>query len=352
MLYARELCTLVSADVRRQPPDALGLPQLTRLPRAFFSKLKERNHLKEDDWRYFIEHATLAPVRTLTWILFVAFLIDLSARYFGLIERFSNVALLRNTGVIACLAWFLLRWKRVFLHAAASRNAQGKSSLIDVVAKFFTIIVIFISLLLILQIFGLNIGPLIAFGGIGAAALGFACKDVIANFCGGLMIHLSRPFGVHDLIELPQMKILGHIEEIGWYFTTVRDLHKKPIYVPNSVFSTEYLVNPSRRTHRRIEEKISLRFADAGKVERLIEKIRDLLANHPEIDNTQFIHVYLLAFGQSSIDIEVKAYTISTREETFLALKQAILLRIYAIIQDEGAEMPFPITEVFLHQNS
>lgn len=319
------------------------------LPRLL-ARMKREEELP--DWRLFLDGAILTPVRVLLWILFVAFLIDTSIRQFGLAERISSIAPLRNVLVILCVAWFLLRWKKVFHQAIATQRVRGKFALevgsIQIVTKIFTIAVLFITLLLVLQVIGLNIVPLLAFGGIGAAALGFASKDVVANFYGGLMVHLTRPFTVNDLIELPQKKIMGSVEEVGWYFTAIRDPQKKPIYVPNALFSTEILINQSRMTHRRMEEKIFLRLSDADKTGTLIEQIHEYLSRHAEIDPSLPIGIFLAAFTSSSLEIEIKAYTLSTRYEEFMAIKQEILLKIYELVEGLGAAISIPSMEVIL----
>ena len=81
-----------------------------------------------------------------------------------------------------------------------------------------------------------HIAPLLAFGSIGAASLGFAGKDVIANFCSGLMLHITRPFVIGDEIMLPEKNLEGNIEEIGWFKTSIRDKEKRAVYLPNNFF--------------------------------------------------------------------------------------------------------------------
>src|SRR5205085_682063 len=110
------------------------------------------------------------------------------------------------------------------------KHALDPSSM-AIFEKTFTIFVLFISSLLILQIFGLDVVPLLTVSGIGAAILGFASRDVFANFFGGMMIFMSSPFKIDDYIELPGKKIAGTVEEIGWYFTTIRDTHKRSLYI-------------------------------------------------------------------------------------------------------------------------
>ena len=313
---------------------------------------KRQGQMKEGDWRAHLDYAAVAPARVLLWFLFASFLIELSARELELGGLFSYAVPLRNVGVILCFAWFLIRWKKVFHNAMASRRMKGKPTFdpvsLEIIAKIFTIAIAFITLLIIMQLFGLDIVPLITFGGIGIAAFGLASKDVISNFIGGLMIYVARPFTLGDLVELPEKKIKGHIEEIGWHLTSIRDLEKKPIYVPNSVFSSELLINLSRMTHRRIEETIQIRNSDISKVLPIIESIRNLFEHYPDIDHNQPLTVFFKTFGAYSLDIEVLAYTLSTRYEEFMETKQKILLEIHEIVAKAGAAMPFPTQSVEL----
>ena len=305
---------------------------------------KRRAHYKEHDWRNHLDYVFLTPLHTFLWILFAAFAISLLAPHLGVEIKSLNFSFVRNAALIGCLAWFFLRWKKIFQRSLSARQSREKlgldSHFIQIIGKISSFIVIFISLLIILQIFGLDVMPLIAFGGIGAAAAGFASKEVIANFFGGLMIHLTRPFTVNELIELPGKKILGHIEEIGWYYTSIRDLKKQPVFIPNSMFSTEVMVNQSRITHRRIEALIGVRHEDAAKVPLLVEKIHRLLSAHPVIDHSQALYVNMVSFGIASIDIEIKAYTLTTNLEEFLQIKQEMMLKIYDMILSMGANIP------------
>lgn len=317
------------------------------------TKLQSKAKLKENDWRYHLDYAALTPARVLLWILLFSVAVDLVIRTFELDGIFFYFNPIRNAAIICCMSWFLLRWKKV-IHLVVTNKSNKKSSgqlsidpfTLEVFGKIFTVLVLFMTLLIIMQLFGLNILPLITFGGIGAATLGFAGKDAISNFFGGLMIYLTRPFVINDLIELPDRKILGHVEEIGWYFTSIRDTQKKPIYIPNSVFSTVALINQSRMTHRRIEESIGIRQSDIEKVPLITEKIYALFEHHTSIDHHQSIQIFLEKFGDSTVQIEIKAYSLSTRYEDFMEARQEILMQVYRIITESGAEMPNPTIDL------
>jgi len=319
--------------------------------KRFLVRSKRMAHLKESDWRYHLDYAAIVPARVLLWVLLATFVLDLLTRELKL-SGLTYVGSLRNAGIIACLAWFLLRWKRVFHRVVSLRSEKEKGQMamdpftIEIVGKIFTITVIFISVLIIMQLFGLNVVPLVTFGGIGAATLGIAGKDVISNFFGGMMIYFTRPFMINDLIELPDKKLLGTIEEIGWYFTSVRDLEKKPLYIPNSVFSTEPVINQSRMTHRRIDEAIGIRYQDLKVLPKIVEEIRSLFEHNVSIDHHQSIYVFLSNLGEFAVHIEVKAYVLCTRYEDFMEVRQAVLTSICKVIEKNGAAIPYPTMEV------
>lgn len=231
--------------------------------------------------------------------------------------------------VVLSLTWVAFQSKkRVY-----QKIIQGKDLfLATIVEKILTALILFVSGLIILQILGINVGPLITFGGIGAAAVGFACKDVIANFFGGFMIYATRPFAIGDIIEMPKEKILGHVESIGWYFTCIRDLRKQCLYIPNSRFANEVLLNQSRMTHRRIDEKIRIRGTDSDKGIVYIEQIRQLFKQNKYIDQEKPLEIFLLSIGPWGLEVEIKAYTQITNSEKFLQLRQELLWEVYNTI--------------------
>ncbi|MBF8263983.1 MAG: hypothetical protein HW387_1648 [Parachlamydiales bacterium] len=320
---------------------------LIALVNLFFKRAvgryQHRVHLQENDWRLHLDYVFFAPVRALLWIFFALFAINLATSRLGHLGAWFDDQAVRNASIIGCAMWMLLRWKTVFQQTLTARRSTGKSVLdphsIQIMGKIFSFVVLFTGLLIVLRIFGLDMMPLMAFGGIGAAAAGIASKDVIANFFGGLVIHLTRPFTVNELIEMPEKKIVGHIEAIGWYFTMLRDLQKRPTWIPNAAFSTDVMINQSRVTHRRIDEIISIRFEDASRASALIEKIRADLALRKEIDHSQPVYIFVDALAASTIDIHLTAYTHNTPYENFIKIKQEVLLKAYELLRQEGADL-------------
>ncbi|MEQ1629695.1 MAG: mechanosensitive ion channel domain-containing protein, partial [Gallionella sp.] len=132
----------------------------------------------------------------------------------------------RNIGFIVCIAWFLFRLIREVANNLLTLRAQTSATVdrttVDVLGKIARITVIVIAALMVMQTLGFSISGVLAFGGVGGIAVGFAAKDLLANLFGGLMVHLDRPFNVGDSIRSPDRQIEGKVEHIGWRQSSIR----------------------------------------------------------------------------------------------------------------------------------
>ena len=151
-----------------------------------------------------------------------------------------------------------------------------------------------------------------------------------------------------DWIRSPDRDIEGVVEAIGWRATTVRRFDMRPLYVPNAVFSNVALENPSRMTHRLINEKISVRYEDAARVPDIVAAIREMLDTDDAIDSEQVILTYLDSFGDSALDLLIFCYTVTTDWAEYLAIKQSVLQRAQDTIREHGAVVSLPTQRIEL----
>ena len=291
------------------------------------------------------------PLTLLIWVVGITFAAEIVGAATG-VELFGAVGPLRDIGVIAAIAWFLIRLvHRVESNIVAFHDADDKPydrTTVDAIGKLIRISILVTAGLVMLQTLGFSISGVLAFGGIGGIAIGFAAKDLLANFFGGLMIYLDRPFAVGDWIQSPDRQIEGTVEEIGWRLTRIRSFDKRPIYVPNATFATIAVVNPSRMSHRRIYETIGIRYDDVGKMDAIVNDVRAMLQEHPEIDSSQTLIVNFNQFAASSIDFFVYTFTRTTQWVRYHEVKHDVLLRISDIIVGHGAEIAFPTSTLHL----
>lgn len=316
---------------------ALAMRGLLRFLQARFSKTRTL-------WDDAAIIAARKPLQALIWVLGLNVASRVIVRETGS-DLFQHAGEVRELLLIAIGAWFLLRFIREAEYAL-THPTDGLPG-VDVtsskaIAKLLRITVIITAVLMLLQKLGYSISGVLAFGGIGGIAVGFAAKDLLANFFGGLMIYLDRPFSIGDWVRSPDRNIEGTVEQIGWRLTRIRTFDKRPLYVPNATFTSIAVENPSRMTHRRINETIGVRYDDWQKLPAIVGEVREMLEAHPGIDQDETLIVNFTTFNQSSLDFFIYTFTRTRDWIEYHHVKQDVLFRIMNIVTRHGAELAFP----------
>ena len=301
-------------------------------------------------WDDALLHAARKPVVAFIWLQGVYWAAEV-AHHFSDAEVFKANGTLLQIGFVWVLVWALLRLvkeaEKILVSPMKMRKPMDYTT-VNAISKLLRAVVIITAVLTALQTLGFSISGVLAFGGVGGIAVGFAAKDLLANFFGGFIIHLDRPFKVGDWVRSPDRNIEGTVEHIGWRLTTIRTFDQRPLYVPNAAFTTIAVENPSRMFNRRISETIGIRYADINSMKQIVDDIRDMLKNHEEIDLDRTLIVNFLAYGPSSLDIMVYTFTKTTQWVRFHEIKEDVLLKISEIIESHGAEIAFPTRTLHL----
>ena len=291
------------------------------------------------------------PLRAFIWIAGIAFAIEIIQNEAGA-AIFEAVDPIRDVGLIATFAWFAVRFIRIaernFIDDKQAKGEDFDRATLDAIVKLLRLSVLITAFLVALQTLGFSISGVLAFGGIGGIAVGFAAKDLLANFFGGLMIYLDRPFAVGDWVRSPDRRIEGTVERIGWRQTVIRGFDTRPLYIPNNTFASIAVENPSRMRNRQIYETIGIRYEDAGAMSAIVADVEAMLRAHDEIDTDGFLMVNFNAFAPSSLDFFIYCYTRTTRWARYHQVKQDVLLRILEIVDRHGAEIAFPTSTVHI----
>ena len=285
------------------------------------------------------------PANLVIWVLGLSVALDIVGQINGSplltkLNRFGDVFL------IAVLVWGLLRVIRkveqYYLEYPTPLSKRIDETTAVALGRLLRVSVLVIGLLIIMQSMGFSISGLLAFGGVSGLAIGFAAKDMLANFFGGLMIYLDKPFGVGDWVSSPDRQIEGTVQYIGWRQTRILTFEKRPLYVPNSTFMNISVENPSRMQNRRIKETIGLRYSDGCKVAPILQAVRDYLNSSDVIDTNQIVMVNFNTFGASSLDFFIYCFTKTTDWAQYHMEKEKVLLDIMQIIHQHGADIAFP----------
>ena len=324
----------------------------------FLRWLEGRMRRKENRWADSIVDALSRPLTLLIWVVGITLAADVI--YLATQTAiFDYAGEIRRVGVILSIAWFLTRLIRngeqVIMQDAYVRPREEQrvdQHTAEAIGKLLRVSVFITATLVILQTLGFSISGVLAFGGLGGIVIGWAARDFVSNFFGGLTIYLDRPFHVGDWVRSPDREIEGTVEEIGWRQTRIRKFDKRPIYVPNSIFTTIALENPSRMTHRRIYENVGVRYADIAAMSAITHDVEAMLRDHPDIADDQTMIVKFNAFSASSIDFMLYTFTRTVNWIEYHQVKHDVLLKVADIIAAHGAEIAFPTRTLHIENES
>ncbi len=304
-----------------------------------------------DIWRNAFLDALGPPLRGMLWI------IGLTAAV-GILDREGELTLLnqffppaRDLAVIGVIVWFLIRSVQRIesgLHAQARRKGRPlDATATDAIGKLVRASIVITAVLVAMQTLGFSISGILAFGGIGGIAIGFAAQGLVANLFGGLTIYASRPFKVGEWIIMPGTEVMGEVQEIGWRATRVMGFDRRPFYVPNAMFNTAVLINHSRMTARRIQEHVQIRYRDVDKVQAIVADAKKMLSEHPGIQHDFFVFNFDTC-GDFALKLFLYAFTTGTDYNEYMETKEDILLRIAEIVRRHGGELAVPTSTVHM----
>lgn len=299
-----------------------------------------------------LTESLLGPVSVFIWLTGIALTSVTLIHYFDVLTQWvSPIEALRYSLGILIIAWFAFRWLRrmeLYLKKLAHSDQRWDKVTIEAAVKVLKLTVFVITGIVVLSALNVDLTGLIAFGGVGGIAVGFAAKDILGNVLGGLMLYMDKPFAPGDWIRSPDRNIEGVVQKIGWRMSVIETFDKRPLYIPNGAFSNIAIENPSRMSHRRIFETIGVRYADVNHVADITESIRKMLQAHPDIDEQETLIVNFNVFNQSTLDIMIYAFTHTREWVKYHAVKEAVLLQVAQIVAQMGAEMAFPTRTLYV----
>ena len=328
----------------------LALKILQKIYFKFLPLFKKTNKI----WDDVLLISAYKPARLLVLLLSTILILEIINFEVVKLPFFDKFTLVFKGSVVFIFMNFFLKLGKSFERAFIQKNdfhVQIDRTTLRAISNLYQIIIVVLSILTVLQVFGIPLSGVIAFGGVGGIAVGFAAKDLLANFFGGLMIFLDRPFVIGDKIRSPDKDIEGIVEHIGWRQVQIRNLEERPIYIPNSLFSTIIIENSSRMQNRRIRQVLGIRQSDISKLPEITKAIEKFLKSHAEIDQNKHILVAFINQSGYSLEFLIEAFTKVTNKVRFYQVQHVMLLQILSIIESFGAQCPFPTQTIFLENN-
>lgn len=254
-----------------------------------------------------------------------------------------------RSATVILLFWGLYRFEDI--HSILFSNLQQRLGLqfdkilIPFLSKSLRLITVLIGFTIVAQEWNYNISGLIAGLGLGGLAVALAAKDALANIFGGVVIITDKPFTVGDWIKTPSVE--GVVEDISFRSTKIRTFANALVTVPNSTLANEPITNWSRMEKRRVTFYLGVTYGTPlEKIKKCVSEIKSMLENHPKI-HKEMILVNFDKFGESSLDIFVYFYTVSTVWKEHLQVKEDVNCKIMEILEREGVSVAFPSRSIY-----
>lgn len=234
------------------------------------------------------------------------------------------------------LARMLSRLFRRFLDRV-SPHQQVNQLLTAVVRAALTGVGLF-GALSILHLDGVVTSMLAGVGVVGLA-LGFAFQDIAANLMSGVLLAMSRPFAVGDIVKTPDH--FGTIETVGLRVTKMRTFTGELVLIPNNHLTSQTLVNYTETANRRVDIEVGVAYSDDLVTAR--DTLLDAITGQDWVDDERDVVVLFTGFGGSSIDLSVRFWIRTRGQFDYLQAKSEAIITIKQALDDAGLHIPFPI---------
>lgn len=215
--------------------------------------------------------------------------------------------------------------------------------------KTLRIAVVFLGAAVILEIWGIAVGPLLAGFGLFGVAVALGAQDFFKNLIAGMTVIAEKRFQPGEWIRVEGV-VEGTVEDIGFRSTAIRRFDKAPVHVPNAKLSDAALINFSRMTHRRIYWQLGVVYGTSVDQLKIIrDGIMDYLQKNDDFDKEPSTFVRIDSFNNSSIDIMVYCFTKTTVWGEWLEIKEAFAFAIKEIVeQNAKTSFAFPSTSLYI----
>ena len=206
---------------------------------------------------------------------------------------------------------------------------------------------------IIFDIFGIQIGPLVAGLGLFSVAVALGAQDFFKNLISGLLIIGENRFQPGDRIEVPG-QLHGMVEDIGFRSTLIRMFDTAPMLVPNKDLSDVSVINHGSMIYRRISWTINLTYSTSQEqLLNICNAISEYIASSDQfiVNPNQESFARTEELAANSIDLRVLCYSNPVGFTDFSKIKQNLIFEIIKIVRSNGSEFAYPSRSIYIENN-
>jgi len=290
--------------------------------------------------------AGILPVALGAFLAFEILQVDANGRFAALADHI--IASL----ILIALFWALVGMVGPVVNAIRPLKRTLSPTMIDWVKRIVAGVVVFLGGAVVLQEWGVQVGPLLAGMGIVGAAVALGAQDLFKNLIAGFLILIEKRCRYGDWVEVDGV-VDGTVEYIGFRSTKIRNFDDTVVQVPNAALADNAMINYTLMRRRRIYWTVGVGYTDSvdqlkqirDGIERYILDCGDFVS--PQ-DASTFIRID--SFGSSSINIMVYCFTKTTVWGEWLEAKERLAYAMVDIVYGAGSSFAFPSTSLYVEK--
>ena len=229
-------------------------------------------------------------------------------------------------------------------------NSWLTSAMSSWLEKSLKVLIWIIGFAVILDIFGIQIGPLIAGLGLFSVAIALGAQDLFKNLISGILVLVEKRFKIGDWIKVEGI-IEGIVEKIGFRSTVIRKFDKSLAIIPNFQFAENAVINKSQKTNWLISWIITLQYdTTIEQLKTIRDKIEEYINNHEDFNTSVGVSVRVDKFSDSSIDMYVRCFTKTNKWSEHLEVKERLALSVKEIVEGNKAAFAFPSQSIYVEK--
>ena len=211
-----------------------------------------------------------------------------------------------------------------------------------------------VAITMMLDIWGIEIGPIIAGLGLFSVAVALGAQDMFKNIIAGIFILSEKRFQPGDRIRIGD-GLHGIVESIGFRSTQVRLLDTSPVFVPNTDLSDLQVTNHQEMNYRRLSWTVNLVYnTSSSQLKEICKEIQDYINSSKDFTENpgQENFVKVTELGSSSIDLSILCYLKVVSYTEFSQIKQDLIFKIMESVKEHGSDFAFPSRSVYIENQS
>jgi len=260
-------------------------------------------------------------------------------------DYFLKVLVEYSPRLISALLVFGVGWWAIKLFKKFLVRIMEKREMEPTLSKFLADILIWtLKILLFVTVIsrlGVENSSFVAIIGAAGLAIGLSLQGSLANFAGGVLIIMFKPFRVGDFIQAQGE--MGTVQQIQIFVTRISTIDNQIIYIPNGSLSNGNITNFSQTSFRRADLTIGISYS--SDIKKAKELAMEVMKNHPLVLDEPTPIVWVKDLADSSIDLAVRPWA---NIENFWQMRSDILEQTKAAFDANGIEIPFPQRDVHI----